>query len=67
MLCTFSTAGIYIVATNPFQSLVLQDVLAENGRLRYTPAVISAFGKIMSAYRGEVLCSVTTAQVGFMA
>ncbi|XP_077198749.1 ATP synthase peripheral stalk subunit OSCP, mitochondrial [Paroedura picta] len=38
------------------------NVLAENGRLRYTPSVISAFGKIMSAYRGEVLCSVTTAQ-----
>ncbi|XP_061483718.1 ATP synthase subunit O, mitochondrial [Rhineura floridana] len=38
------------------------NVLAENGRLRYTPGVISAFGKIMSAYRGEVLCSVTTAQ-----
>ncbi|KAJ6662400.1 hypothetical protein lerEdw1_011813 [Lerista edwardsae] len=37
-------------------------VLAENGRLPYTPSVISAFGKIMSAYRGEVLCSVTTAQ-----
>ncbi|XP_044298071.1 ATP synthase subunit O, mitochondrial isoform X1 [Varanus komodoensis] len=38
------------------------NVLAENGRLRNTPGVISAFGKIMSAYRGEVLCSVTTAQ-----
>ncbi|XP_060090295.1 ATP synthase subunit O, mitochondrial [Heteronotia binoei] len=38
------------------------NVLAENGRLRYTPGVISAFGKIMSAHRGEVLCSVTTAQ-----
>ncbi|XP_048349390.1 ATP synthase subunit O, mitochondrial [Sphaerodactylus townsendi] len=40
----------------------LVNVLAENGRLVYTPGVISAFGKIMSAYRGEVLCSVTTAQ-----
>ncbi|XP_053168693.1 ATP synthase subunit O, mitochondrial isoform X1 [Hemicordylus capensis] len=40
----------------------LINVLAENGRLRYTPGVISAFGKIMSAYRGEVLCSVTTAK-----
>ncbi|XP_062982739.1 ATP synthase subunit O, mitochondrial [Elgaria multicarinata webbii] len=38
------------------------NVLAENGRLRYTPGVISAFAKIMSAYRGEVICSVTTAQ-----
>ncbi|XP_039174697.1 ATP synthase subunit O, mitochondrial [Crotalus tigris] len=36
--------------------------LAENSRLPYTPSVISAFGKIMSAYRGEILCSVTTAQ-----
>ncbi|KAM6448388.1 ATP synthase peripheral stalk subunit OSCP, mitochondrial [Liasis olivaceus] len=36
--------------------------LAENSRLSYTSGVISAFGKIMSAYRGEILCSVTTAQ-----
>ncbi|XP_038277951.1 ATP synthase subunit O, mitochondrial [Dermochelys coriacea] len=36
-------------------------LLAENGRLQQTPDVISAFGKIMSAYRGEVLCSITTA------
>ncbi|XP_006025759.1 ATP synthase subunit O, mitochondrial [Alligator sinensis] len=40
----------------------LVNLLAENGRLHQTPDVISAFGKIMSAYRGEVLCSVTTAQ-----
>ncbi|KAG9348796.1 hypothetical protein AGOR_G00217900 [Albula goreensis] len=40
----------------------LINVLAENGRLTLTPDVISAFGKMMSAYRGEVLCSVTTAQ-----
>ncbi|XP_072850207.1 ATP synthase peripheral stalk subunit OSCP, mitochondrial [Pogona vitticeps] len=38
------------------------NVLAENGRLPYTPGVVSSFGKIMSAHRGEVLCSVTTAQ-----
>ncbi|XP_037760920.1 ATP synthase subunit O, mitochondrial [Chelonia mydas] len=36
-------------------------LLAENGRLQQAPDVISAFGKIMSAYRGEVLCSITTA------
>uniref|UniRef100_A0A8C8RXU1 ATP synthase peripheral stalk subunit OSCP, mitochondrial n=1 Tax=Pelusios castaneus TaxID=367368 RepID=A0A8C8RXU1_9SAUR len=36
-------------------------LLAENGRLSQTPAVISAFEKLMSAFRGEVLCSVTTA------
>ncbi|NWJ09069.1 ATPO synthase, partial [Crypturellus undulatus] len=40
----------------------LMNLLAENGRLRYTPDIMSAFGKIMSAYRGEVLCTVTTAQ-----
>uniref|UniRef100_W5MI25 ATP synthase peripheral stalk subunit OSCP, mitochondrial n=2 Tax=Lepisosteus oculatus TaxID=7918 RepID=W5MI25_LEPOC len=37
-------------------------VLADNGRLTLTADVISAFGKMMSAHRGEVLCSVTTAQ-----
>nr|XP_005992894.1 PREDICTED: ATP synthase subunit O, mitochondrial [Latimeria chalumnae] len=38
------------------------NLLAENGRLRQAPDVIASFGKMMSAYRGEVLCSVTTAQ-----
>ncbi|XP_065107909.1 ATP synthase subunit O, mitochondrial [Paramisgurnus dabryanus] len=37
-------------------------VLAENGRLTLTPDVITAFSKMMSAHRGEVTCSVTTAQ-----
>ncbi|KAM9321281.1 ATP synthase peripheral stalk subunit OSCP, mitochondrial [Gastrophryne carolinensis] len=37
------------------------NLLAENGRLRNATDVISSFGKIMSAHRGEVLCSVTTA------
>uniref|UniRef100_A0A3P8TLI9 ATP synthase peripheral stalk subunit OSCP, mitochondrial n=1 Tax=Amphiprion percula TaxID=161767 RepID=A0A3P8TLI9_AMPPE len=37
-------------------------VLADNGRLTLTGDVISAFGKMMSAHRGEVICSVTTAQ-----
>uniref|UniRef100_A0A8C3NZ60 ATP synthase peripheral stalk subunit OSCP, mitochondrial n=1 Tax=Cyanoderma ruficeps TaxID=181631 RepID=A0A8C3NZ60_9PASS len=41
----------------------LMNLLAENGRLRYTPGIVSAFGKIMSAFRGEVVCTVTTAQV----
>ncbi|XP_029967717.1 ATP synthase peripheral stalk subunit OSCP, mitochondrial isoform X2 [Salarias fasciatus] len=40
----------------------LINVLADNGRLSLTPDVITAFGKMMSAHRGEVLCSVTTAQ-----
>ncbi|XP_037531820.1 ATP synthase subunit O, mitochondrial [Nematolebias whitei] len=40
----------------------LINVLADNGRLPLTGDVISAFGKMMSAHRGEVICSVTTAQ-----
>lgn len=43
--------------------LFFADVLAENGRLTLTSDVISAYGKMMSAHRGEVICSVTTAQV----
>lgn len=39
------------------------DVLSDNGRLTLTGDVITAFGKMMSAHRGEVICSVTTAQV----
>lgn len=39
------------------------DVLADNGRLTLTGDVITAFGKMMSAHRGEVICSVITAQV----
>ncbi|XP_026998044.1 ATP synthase subunit O, mitochondrial isoform X2 [Tachysurus fulvidraco] len=38
------------------------NVLADNGRLSLTSDVINAFGKMMSAHRGEVTCSVTTAQ-----
>ncbi|XP_028656538.1 ATP synthase subunit O, mitochondrial [Erpetoichthys calabaricus] len=38
------------------------NLLAENGRLNNTRDVISAFAKMMSAHRGEVICSVTTAQ-----
>lgn len=40
----------------------LINVLADNGRLPLTGDVITAFGKMMSAQRGEVVCSVTTAQ-----
>ncbi|XP_029297410.1 ATP synthase peripheral stalk subunit OSCP, mitochondrial [Cottoperca gobio] len=40
----------------------LINVLSDNGRLPLTAAVIAAYGKMMSAHRGEVLCSVTTAQ-----
>lgn len=41
----------------------LSDVLSDNGRLARTGDVITAFGKMMSAHRKEVICSVTTAQV----
>ncbi|XP_018410647.1 PREDICTED: ATP synthase subunit O, mitochondrial [Nanorana parkeri] len=37
------------------------NLLAENGRLSKTTSVISSFAKIMSAHRGEVPCSITTA------
>lgn len=42
---------------------VFPDVLADNGRITLAGEVIAAFGKMMSAHRGEVLCTVTTAQV----
>jgi len=37
--------------------------LAENGRLPEVNAILGAFGTIMAAHRGEVICSVTTAKV----
>jgi len=36
--------------------------LAENGRMSQMEAIIGAFGKLMSAHRGEVVCAVTTAK-----
>ncbi|XP_041379187.1 ATP synthase subunit O, mitochondrial-like [Gigantopelta aegis] len=39
-----------------------QSALAENNRLTKVSGVIKAFGTIMSAYRGEVNCVVTTAK-----
>ncbi|KAM5334820.1 ATP synthase peripheral stalk subunit OSCP, mitochondrial [Glossophaga mutica] len=39
----------------------LINLLAENGRLTSTPAVVSAFSTMMSVHRGEVPCAVTTA------
>ncbi|OCT91261.1 ATP synthase subunit O, mitochondrial [Xenopus laevis] len=52
-----------ILAKEKFSPLTLNfvNLLAENGRLNQTSDVISSFVKIMSAHRGEVLCSVTTA------
>lgn len=40
----------------------LMAILAENNRLPLVHNVVSAFGKLMSAARGEVLCSITTAK-----
>ena len=37
--------------------------MAENNRLTKAPSVIKAYGTIMSAYRGEVSCTVTSAKV----
>ncbi|KAJ7394306.1 ATP synthase subunit O, mitochondrial [Desmophyllum pertusum] len=36
--------------------------MAENNRLRLVHNVVAAFGKLMSAARGEVLCSITSAK-----
>uniref|UniRef100_A0A8C5SGA8 Oligomycin sensitivity conferral protein n=1 Tax=Laticauda laticaudata TaxID=8630 RepID=A0A8C5SGA8_LATLA len=47
---------------SPLTIINFVKMLAENSQLPYTPGEISAFGKMMSAYRGEILCSVTTAQ-----
>ncbi|XP_063812582.1 ATP synthase subunit O, mitochondrial isoform X2 [Pseudophryne corroboree] len=45
----------FLPITNNFVNL-----LATNGRLRFTADIISSFTKIMSAHRGEVVCSVTS-------
>ncbi|XP_041351516.1 ATP synthase subunit O, mitochondrial-like [Gigantopelta aegis] len=37
-------------------------ILTENGRINKIDGVISAFNKIMSAHRGEVMCTITTAK-----
>lgn len=37
--------------------------MAENGRLVSLNNVINAFGRLMAAHRGEVICTVTTAKV----
>ena len=38
-------------------------VLADNNRLQKVSPVIKAYGTIMTAYRGEVSCVVTSAEV----
>jgi hypothetical protein len=37
--------------------------MAENGRINKMKGILNAFDKLMSAHRGEVLCTVTTAKV----
>ncbi|VDO83148.1 unnamed protein product [Soboliphyme baturini] len=39
------------------------ELLAENGRLIMMDTILSTFGRVMSAHRGEVLCEVTTAKL----
>lgn len=56
-------ASCRLILVNFFPPTI--DVLADNGRLSLTSDVITAFGKMMSAHRGEVTCTVTTAQVRF--
>ncbi|ESN98321.1 hypothetical protein HELRODRAFT_185866 [Helobdella robusta] len=36
--------------------------LADNGRFKILPALFATYAKIMSAHRGEVVCTVTTAK-----
>ncbi|XP_059202037.1 ATP synthase subunit O, mitochondrial [Centropristis striata] len=57
---TFSD-GLTKAKVSPI-TINLINVLSDNGRLTITGDVITAFGKMMSAHRGEVICSVTTAQ-----
>lgn len=43
--------------------ILITGALSENGRIQKLSGVITAFEKIMSAHRGEVFCTVTTAKV----
>ncbi|XP_076021063.1 ATP synthase peripheral stalk subunit OSCP, mitochondrial [Genypterus blacodes] len=55
------TEALTMAKASPI-TINLISVLSDNGRLPITGDVITAFGKMMSAHRGEVICSVTTAQ-----
>ena len=46
-----------------YPSLSYVGTLAENNRLTRAQGVVKAYMTIMSAYRGEVPCTVTTATV----
>jgi F-type H+-transporting ATPase subunit O len=41
------------------------DTLAENGRLYDTVKIINSYGSLMSAYRGEVQVTITSAKVNY--
>jgi len=43
-------------------TLNLIGVMAENGRIKYLPSVAKAFNRVMAISRGEMECTVTTAQ-----
>lgn len=53
--------------SNLLQSLltifVLTATMTDNGRIQNIEGVANAFGQIMAAERGEVICEVTTAKV----
>lgn len=53
---TFKKQNLSPVTINLF------DALADNGRLNKLQGFFNAFSKIMSAHRGEVICTVTTAK-----
>ena len=40
--------------------------LAENGRINKVSNVLATFAQLMSAHRGEVVCTVKTAKVFFL-
>ncbi len=54
------------IQDSPFLNFTLwfAETLADNRRLSKVNGIIKAFGTIMSAHRGEVQCTVTTAKVG---
>ena len=54
----------YIASNNSTLSFLhCSGTLAENNRLTRAQGVVKAYMTIMSAYRGEVPCTVTTATV----
>jgi F-type H+-transporting ATPase subunit O len=56
LVAAFTKKSYSNITVNLFASL------ADNGRLNKMNGVFGAFNKLMSAHRGEVLCTVTTAK-----